>query len=149
MTDEQHAFIEDMGQHMAGWGQPRNTGRIYAYLLLQGGPAGLDQIASDLGVGKSGVSVGTRQLVQIGLARGIGERGSRRLLYEALYSVEAIMAARNSQARDLLSLLEQASRLSPDGPGRRELHDMAGMLQDFMDRAPEVFRQMREQRRRK
>src|ERR1041385_3261277 len=90
MNNEMHAFIEDMGQLMAGWGLPRNTGRIWGYLLLRSEAAGLDRIAGDLGIAKSGVSVGARQLVQLGLARGLGERGSRRLLYEALPELEAI-----------------------------------------------------------
>src|SRR5438309_1495008 len=60
--NEQRGFLEDMGQLMVAWGIPRNTGRIYAYLLLQSAPAGLDRIAEDLEMGKSGASVATRQL---------------------------------------------------------------------------------------
>jgi DNA-binding transcriptional regulator GbsR (MarR family) len=147
MADEQHTFIEDMGQHMVGWGIPRSTGRIYAYLLLQEQPASLDQIAAGLGVGKSGVSVGTRQLVQLGMVRGIGERGSRRLLYDALYSLESIFAARNAQATDLLARLRQAARVSPPGPRRERLEEMVDMLRAFLEEAPEIMRQLRDGRR--
>ncbi len=147
ISDEQHEFIEDMGQSMLGYGLPRATGRIYAYLLLRGGPASLDEIAADLGVGKSGVSVTTRQLVQLGLARGIGERGSRRLLYEALYSLEAIFAARNAQTIDLLARLRQGARASSNEPGRKGMEDMADTIQQFVDMAPELMRQLRERSR--
>src|SRR3982074_3518483 len=94
LSDEQEQFVEDLGQSVAGWGLPRTTGRIYAYLLLCTEPAGLDRIASDLEVAKSGASVATRQLVQLGLARTLGQRRSRRLLFEALYDPEAILSAR-------------------------------------------------------
>src|ERR1039458_3695257 len=54
MTRAQMTFIDDMGQLIPGWGIPRNTGRIYAYLLLQRELATLDDIAADLGIAKSG-----------------------------------------------------------------------------------------------
>jgi DNA-binding transcriptional regulator GbsR (MarR family) len=147
LTEDQHHFIEDMGQHMVGWGIPRNTGRIYAYLLLQDGPASLDQIAADLEVAKSGVSVGARQLVSFGMVRAIGERGSRRVLYAGLYSLEAIFAARSANAVDLQARLRQGAEASPPGSSRERLEEMAEMLQEFIEHAPEVFRQLRERRR--
>ena len=148
LTAEQQHFIEDMGQHMVGWGIPRNTGRIYAYLLLHDGPASLDQIAADLEVAKSGASVGARQLVAFGMVRAIGERGTRRVLYAGLYSLEAIFAARSANAAELRTRLRQGAEASPPGPSRDRLEEMADMLQEFIDLAPEVIRQLRERRRR-
>jgi DNA-binding transcriptional regulator GbsR (MarR family) len=147
LTDEQHRFVEDMGHNMVGWGLPRNTGRIWAYLLLRGEPAGLDEISAGIEVGKSSVSVGTRQLVQFGLARPIGERGSRRLLYEALYSLDTIFAARQAQLVDFLAKLRQGARSLPNGDGRERMEEMAETVQEFVDEVPEVFRQLRERRR--
>jgi DNA-binding transcriptional regulator GbsR (MarR family) len=146
MTDQQYEFIEDMGQHMLGWGVPRNTGRIYGYLLLQPGTASLDQIAGAVGMAKSGVSLATRQLVHLGLARGVGERGSRRLLYEALPSLEAIYAARNAQTSDLMERLRQGARATESGERREQLEQLADMIRDFIELAPSVMREMRERR---
>jgi len=147
LTEEQHHFIEDMGQHMVSWGIPRNTGRIYAYLLLQDGPASLDQIATDLEVAKSGASVGARQLVAFGMVRAVGERGTRRVLYAGLYSLEAIFAARSANVVELQTRLRQGADSTPPGASRQRLGEMADMLQEFIDHAPEVFRQLRERRR--
>jgi DNA-binding transcriptional regulator GbsR (MarR family) len=146
MDTEQHAFVEDMGQLMAGWAIPRNTGRIWGYLLLQSGPAGLDQIAGDLEMAKSGVSVATRQLVQLGLARGIRERGSRRLLYEALYDLQGIFAARNAGVIALHQALHRGAEAAPEGAGRKRLARMGDMLQEFVDMAPTLLRQLAEMR---
>ena len=146
MDNETHGFIEDMGQLFAGWGLPRNTGRIWGYLLLGREPAGLDRIAGDLGIAKSGVSVGARQLVQLGLARGIGERGSRRLLYEALPELEAIFAARNAGAVALHQALRRGARVAPDGMGKERLNEMADMTQELIDMIPNLLRQLREGR---
>jgi DNA-binding transcriptional regulator GbsR (MarR family) len=143
----QRAFVEDMGQHMLGWGISRNTGRIYGYLLLQPGPASLDQIAGAIGMAKSGVSLATRQLVQLGLARGIGERGSRRLLYEALPNLEAIYAARNAQALDLMERLRQGARATESGTRRAELERLADTMQEFIDLFPTMMREMHDRRR--
>ena len=98
MTAAQHDFVDHMGQQMASWGLPRTTGRVWAYLLMRGEPAALDDIARDLDVAKSGASVGARQLVSFGLARGTGERGSRRMLFSALDSIDAMFAARSESA---------------------------------------------------
>ena len=132
---------------MLSWGVPRNTGRVYAYLLLRTEPAGLDEIATDLEMAKSGASVATRQLVRFGLARGIGERGSRRLLYEALHSVEGILAARNAQVVDLLSRLRQGAAVAPPGRGRRLLQQMAEVLQEVVDELPRMVRRASDRRR--
>lgn len=135
-----------MGQHMVGWGVLRNTGRIYAYLLLQSEPASLAQVSAALGIARSGVSVATRQLVQLGLARGTGQRGSKRLLYEALHNLEAIYAARTAQLVDLLARLRQGARAAPAGPGRRRLEEMADMVQEVYDELPALARRIRERR---
>lgn len=147
MDKEQHEFVDDMGHHMVGWGLPRNTGLIYAYLLLRTEPASLDQIAADLGIAKSGVSVGTRQLVAMGMARGMGERGSRRLLYEALHSVDAIFAARNTRAQDLMDRLRQGARAAPPGPARERLEDMAHVMEALLRELPALLTRLREGRR--
>jgi DNA-binding transcriptional regulator GbsR (MarR family) len=135
-----------MGQHMVGWGVPRNTGRVYAYLLLQAGPAGLDAIAADLEMAKSGASVATRQLVSFGLARSLGSRGSRRVLFEALHNLEAIFSARNTQARDLMERFREGAAVAPPGPRRQRLVEMVAMLEELLAVVPDVLRQIRERR---
>ena len=146
MTEEQHDFIEDMGQLVVGWGLPRNTGRIYGYLLLHSEPASLAQVAAQVGIAPSGVSVATRQLVQLGLARGTGQRGSKRLLYEALLNLEAIIAARTPMLVDLQARLRQGARAAQAGPGRRRLEDMADMVQELQDELPALVRRISERR---
>jgi DNA-binding transcriptional regulator GbsR (MarR family) len=146
LSSEQLEFIEDMGQHMVGWGLSRNVGRIYGFLLLRSGPASLDEIAGAVGMAKSGVSLATRQLVQLGMARGTGERGSRRLLYEALPSVEAIFAARNAQAMDLMERFRQGARATASPRRRAELEDLAETLRTFVEIAPQVMRELHERR---
>jgi hypothetical protein len=81
------------------------------------------------------------------MVRAIGERGSRRVLYEGLYSLEAIFAARSANAVELQTRLRQGADAAPPGPGQDRLREMSEMLQEFIEQAPEVFRQLRERRR--
>jgi DNA-binding transcriptional regulator GbsR (MarR family) len=148
MNQAQMTFIDDMGQLMAGWGIPRTTGRIYAYLLLQREPATLDDIAADLSIAKSGASVASRQLAHLGLARVVGQPGSRRVLYEALYNIESIIAARTAQMNDLIVQLRQGARVASGGQGRQRLQNMADWCEAWVQQFPIVMRRLEKRRNR-
>jgi DNA-binding transcriptional regulator GbsR (MarR family) len=146
MTGAQMTFVEDMGQLMVGWGIPRNTGRIYAYLLLQRDLATLDDIAADLSIAKSGVSVASRQLAKLGLARAVGEPGSRRVRYEALDNIDSIIAARTAQMNDLVLRLRQGARVASGGTGRQRLQAMADWCEEWTRQFPGVMRRLEKRR---
>jgi DNA-binding transcriptional regulator GbsR (MarR family) len=130
-ADERH-FIEDMGRLMVGWGLPRTTGRVYAYLLLRPEPATLDQISRELRVAKSGASVATRQLVGFGMARTHGEPGSRRLRYDAIYDLQGLLAARQAQTRQFIEYLHEGSRAAANAAIRRKISSMTGAIEDVV-----------------
>jgi DNA-binding transcriptional regulator GbsR (MarR family) len=147
MNEAQQQFVEDLGQNMVSWGLSRTTGRVYAYLLLCLEPASLDQMAAELGMAKSGASVAARQLVGLGMVRGTGQRGSRRLLYEALHDTQAILAARTPQTSEFLDRIRQGAEVAPAGPPREHLQQMASELQDLYSELPALVRRILERRR--
>ena len=134
MSAAQHDFVDHMGQQMVGWNLPRTTGRVWAYLLMRGEPAVLDDIAGDLDVAKSGASVGARQLVAFGLARSTGERGSRRVLFSAIDDMEAMFAARSESARSLQRLLVKGARAASTSGTRARLTEMASGIDEILER---------------
>jgi len=144
LTPDQRAFVEDMGQHMVGWGLPRTSGRMYAYLLLQDAPVGLDRLSADLGVARSGASVATRQLVHCGLARATGAGGTRRLVYQAHHDLSAIFAARDAQTRALTRHLRAGAALAAPGPGRERLAEMAEVMDRFLEEVQALLARFRE-----
>jgi DNA-binding transcriptional regulator GbsR (MarR family) len=146
MTAAQVTFIEDMGQMMVGWGIPRTTGRIYAYLLLSREPATLDDIAADLGIAKSGASVASRRLVQLGLARAAGQPGSRRVLYEPLDNLEAMTSARTVQMQQLVLRLRQGARAASGAQGRQRLQGMADWCDALIKEFPLLIRRLDKRR---
>ena len=147
MNAAQKRFVEDMGQHMVGWGLPRTTGRIYAYLLLRPDPADLDQITRDLGVAKSGASVSTRQLISFGMVRASGVSGSRRLRYDALYDLDAIIAARTAQSLAFFERLKEGARIATAPSVRGKLRTMTAELQSVFGDAPDLVARARRRTR--
>jgi DNA-binding transcriptional regulator GbsR (MarR family) len=146
-TEEQ--FIEDMAQLMVSWGLPRTTGRVYGLLLLQSTPTDLDEIVELIDVAKSGASIAARQLVALGLARASGERGTRRLRYQALYTLEAIFAARVAQMHDLLNQLRLGARVASVAPARRQLAEMSEGLELWITTASQMTIRAKRPTRRK
>ena len=143
LTDAQHDFVEDLGQLMASWGLPRNTGRLYAYLLLRSVPVTLDEIVTQLGIAKSGASIGARQLTGFGLARAIGERGSRRIRYEPVYSLEPMYDARRRQFDAFIACLLRGARAAAAGGPKQRMNEMASVVKQLEDDLTEVIAKTR------
>lgn len=144
---KQRQFVEHLGQDMVGWGLSRTMGRTYAYLLLQPTPASLEEIIAALDVAKSGASVAARQLVAVGLARPLGEKGSRRIRYEALTDIERLFAARNAQSQLFMERVLEGAAAAPPGPVRRGLLTMAAQTDDLLRELPVLLKRIRERRR--
>ena len=146
MNKQQQRFVEDMGQLMVGWGLSRTTGRVYAYLLLRPDPASLDEISADLGVAKSGASVATRQLIGFGMARTFGEGGTRRLRYDALYELDAIIAARSAQTLAFFQRLHEGAKVASTPAVKRKITGMTGALEGLFAQAPALARRTHKRR---
>lgn len=146
LTAGEKHFVEDMGRLMVGWGLPRTTGRVYAYLLLLSEPASLDQIARALDVAKSGTSVATRQLVSFGMARTHAERGSRRLRFDAIYDLKGLLAAREAQTRQFIDYLREGSRVAANSGTRRKISAMTSTIEDIIASVTALERQRRGKR---
>ena len=134
LTAAERAFVENMGRLMVGWGLPRTTGRVYAYLLLSPKPATLDQIAKELEVAKSGASVATRQLVAFGMARTHRQPGSKRLGFDAIYDLGGLLAARETQTRLFMESLREGGRAAASPAVRRKIGDMSEAIEDVVTR---------------
>jgi DNA-binding transcriptional regulator GbsR (MarR family) len=143
MNLQQQQFIDDMGQLLVAWTLPRTVGRAYGYLLLRGEPVTADAIAEDLGLAMSGVSVAVRQLVGLGLVRSVSQRGSRRLLHEALFDLEMILAARDAQMNNLTAQLRRGSRIASSATARNRLSEMAEDVEDVTEAMREIAQRPR------
>jgi predicted transcriptional regulator len=123
-------YIDSHGVLLETFGLPAATGRIFAYLLLRDQTASLDQIAADLEISKSSASVGTRHLVDAGMARRLPQRGSRRVLYEAVDSFETLVETDFVRRAMLLEKWRQGVGLAPSERVRQRLLNLVDLF-DF------------------
>lgn len=78
-THDEDAFIEAMGQELAGQGMPRMAGRVWGYLLIADPPEqSAQQIAERLTASRGAVSGAIRLLAGAGLIQRRTRRGDRR-----------------------------------------------------------------------
>ncbi len=98
-------------------------------LLLSDGPLSLDEIARQLQMSRSMVSVAARELERAGIARRLSTPGSRLVRYEASGNMEGLFEAQFSRIRDSLSWTKRAEAGLSHGSARarlrvlRELHE--------------------------
>jgi DNA-binding transcriptional regulator GbsR (MarR family) len=149
LTANEGHFVEDMGRLMVAWSLPRTTGRVYAYLLLRPESATLDQIAKDLEVAKSGASVATRQLVSFGMARTHRQRGSKRLSFDAIYDLDALLAAREVQTRLFMERLREGAKVASSTTARRKINEMTETIADVVGELTDLARRNGRKGRRK
>lgn len=107
------------------WGVPPTAARLYGYLLLNAEPVSLDRMTADLEVSKSSASVAARLLEKYTLARRHGECGSKRALYEASDSYEAMLTEQNRLLEALAELLRAGAHTVASGTTRNRLEEMA------------------------
>lgn len=118
-------MIEDFGRYFGQWGMAPAAGRLWAYLLMEGRPVSLDQIAADLEVAKSTASLAARELERIQFARRSGERGSRRAVYEANDIGERFLRSVVAAYEAFLRLFDAAALAAESPAARERLSEMA------------------------
>jgi DNA-binding transcriptional regulator GbsR (MarR family) len=127
LTGARQRLVDDFGQLLARYGTALTLGRVFALLLLSDAPLSLDEIAAQLEVSKSGVSVATRDLERLGIARRLGRPGSRRVLYESMDDMLPIFEAQFNRIRQQLSLVQRADALVPRGRAKERLREMTAL----------------------
>jgi DNA-binding transcriptional regulator GbsR (MarR family) len=131
-------FIQGIAQLLVPWGVPQTAARLYAFLLLSDEPASLDRIVADLEISKSTASVAARLLEMYTLARRSGERGTRRVLFEASDDYDAMLKAQKRSLEQLAALISEGARSSASKKTRVRLRTMAEFYlvnRDAMDSA--------------
>lgn len=122
---DQLRFINEIASLLEPWGMPRTSGRLFGYLLLSEAPVGLDQIAADLEMSKSGACNAARLLERFGNARRYGEPGSKRVLYGPSDNYAAPLAAQSFLLGTLGGVLQTYASTTASGNSAPRLQEMA------------------------
>ena len=137
------SFVLHFGEMGSRWGINRTVGQIYALLFISAQPLTADEITDKLGVSRSNVSMGLKELSSWRLVRLSHQPGDRRDFYTAPDDVWAIFKtlAEERQRREVdptLSMLRDALLETPESAEERhaqarmrEMHDLIEQLTDW------------------
>lgn len=148
LDEAQRRFIDDFGQMYARYGLALSFGRVFGLLLVSDEPISLDDIAATLGISKTGASVTTRELERAGVARRLGTRGSRRILYEATDDMDPIFAAMFARIRDSLATLQRAAPTLAEGRAKQRLRSMMALHEFWLRESASIMERWRSRRER-
>lgn len=132
-------FVERFGLLWEADGLPRTAGRMFGFLLVEGGEFTLDELADALKVSRASVSTNTRLLESQGCVQRVTQPGDRRVYYRATEepyrgSLER-MIRRLRKTRDLLADADQEMP-----PEMEEARARLEEMNRFYARAIEVAR---------
>jgi DNA-binding transcriptional regulator GbsR (MarR family) len=101
-------------------------------------------MAADLEISKSSASVAARLLEMYTLVRRHGQRGSRRIRYEASDNYEGMLVSQNRMLEAGSALLKAGARDVAKGTARERLEEMAEFYMVTRDAMEEVLQRWRE-----
>jgi DNA-binding transcriptional regulator GbsR (MarR family) len=140
------AFVERVGRLFQRDGLPPNAGRIFGFLLFEGGEVSFGTISQTLGISRGGVSMATRMMEERGLLLRTGRAGDRqdwfRLVDDPFARMLRVEHGRTLRAAEEI---ERAIADLPDdavGPRRRiqGFADLHRRIADMLARTIETTR---------
>lgn len=138
-------FVLHFGEMGGRWGVNRTVGQIYALLFLSDRPLNAEEITDALGVSRSNVSMGMKELEGWRLVRKRHLPGDRREFFEAPDDVWQIVRilAEERRKREVDPTLSLLRGVLMDTPGTaeerhaqarmRQMHDMIELLVGWAD----------------
>lgn len=139
LTKTTEKFIVHWGEMGAKWGINRSVAQIHALLMVSPGPLPADEIAESLGIARSNVSMGIRELESWGLVRVVHKLGDRRDHFATLDDVweMLLIILRERRKRELdptvgvirECLKSLSSDKEIDDAAELRLRDLAEMLE--------------------
>ena len=138
LTASTQAFVLHFGEMGSRWGINRTVGQIYALLYLSAEPLNAEQITDALGVSRSNVSMGLKELQSWRLVQIKHRVGDRRDYFETPGEVLdiAMILLEERRKRELdptLTLLRQTLMNDPAGDAEKHAHKRMQEMHDLME----------------
>lgn len=136
------AFILHFGEMGSHWGINRTVGQIYALLYLSEDPLNAEQITDSLGVSRSNVSMGLKELQAWRLVRSHHVMGDRRDYFSTPEDIMeiALTLLEERRKRELdptLTLLRQTLMEKPGSKAEKHAHSRMKEMCDLMEQVSE------------
>ncbi len=138
-------FVLHFGEMGSRWGVNRTVGQIYALLFLSDRPLNAEEIVEALGVSRSNVSMGLKELEAWRLTRKRHLPGDRRDYFKTpddVWEILRILAEerRKREVDPTLSMLRDVLMETPSSPEERhaqakmrDMHDLIELLTGWAD----------------
>lgn len=145
MTPLVQTFVSHFGEMGSRWGINRTVGQIYALLFVTEQQLHADDIGEQLGISRSNVSIGLKELQAWGLVRLSRIPGDRREYFSSLgdvWEIFRVVAAerRRREVAPTLSVLREsllAETTSPEDAfaqqRMREMHELVDLANSWFD----------------
>jgi DNA-binding transcriptional regulator GbsR (MarR family) len=139
------SFVAHFGEMGSRWGINRTVGQIYALLYVTEQPLHADDIGEKLGMSRSNVSIGMKELQAWGLVRLSRIPGDRREYFTSLGDVQEIfrVVAAERRRREIaptLSVLRESLLVKVKSPDdafaqerMREMHELVDTANNWFD----------------
>lgn len=105
ITEARLRLIETGGRTSQDLGAGRIVGQVLVYLYLQERECSLDTICEELDLSKASVSIGVRQLEQLGFTQKVSKKGDRKSYYRSADNIASALQ------KGLLSIVRQKVQL--------------------------------------
>ncbi len=140
-----HDFVSHFGEMGSRWGINRTVSQIYALLFVSPQPLHADDISETLGISRSNVSLGLKELQSWQLVRLTRKPGDRREYFSTLGSVWEIFRTvaaerRRREVEPTLSMLREALLAQTESPEdehaqarMREMYELAEVANRWFD----------------
>jgi len=142
-------FILHWGEMGSQWGVNRSVGQIHALLYLSDQPITADAIVDQLGLARSNVSTGLKELQSYGIVRRVHIEGDRRDhfiaeadLWEMLMRISAERKRREIDPTIAL-LAELSQRLAKDKNAPAHLRERVTRMHEFISTLATWYEQVR------
>jgi len=143
------AFILHWGEMGTQWGVNRSVSQIHALLYLSDGPLAADEVVDQLGLARSNVSTGLKELQGYGIVRRVHVEGDRRDhfvaesdLWEMLIRISAERKRREIDPT-IAFLAELSARLAKDETAPRHLRKRITRMHEFISTLANWYEQVR------
>jgi DNA-binding transcriptional regulator GbsR (MarR family) len=132
------AFVLHFGEMGSRWGINRTVGQIYAVLFVAERPLCADDIVERLGISRSNVSMGLKELQSWNLVRLRSVPGDRREFFatpEDIYAiVRTLIDERKKREIDpTLSMLRELLMRSPDSEAERHAQERMREMHELIE----------------
>ena len=146
LTSVQKNLILHWGEMGSSWGINRATAQIYALLYLSPQALTADEISGTLGIARSTVSTGLRELQNWRLVRIVPLLGDRRDYFEALEDVwemfQTILRERKRREFDPTLAVLRQSAAELDADADPFVHQRLQAMLSFFEAAATIYEQV-------